>query len=716
MQIYYQEETRTFYLNTRNTSYVFFVNELGDLEHLYYGKRIPNVDLRYLAYRHGYPFTPYFAETGACCAPDTYFREYPFGGSGDFRICAAELGGKDVCGMISQYVSHCIKKGDARIEGLPCAHGGAESLEVTLSDCEKNIRIVLHYTVYPDCDAITRRAEIINCGRNAVRLIKAASLSLDLSGHDYERVDLAGTYMFERAVVQRNALSYGKIGSFSSKGCTGHHGNPFVALCARGADEENGEVYGFNLVYSGNYENEIEVSAKGNTRIVSGIGGGLDQTLEAGRSFRTPEAVSVFSENGLGGMSRLFHDFIREHIVPRKWAYAHRPVVVNTWETCLFDVSEEKIMGMVRSAKEMGAEILVLDDGWFRPDDKQGLGDWKIDAEKFPSGLKKLSEKLHENGMGFGLWFEPEMVNPNSDLFREHPEYAANNGKGLLSRNQLVLDFSNRTVVDFVFEKMKSVLDGLQIEYLKWDFNRYITEPCGAAGKRGAFLHNYMLGVYSLLDRITRRYPNILIESCAGGGGRFDLGMLCYSPQIWASDNTDPFNRIAIQFGTSLAYPNSVISSHVTHGVVAGFPANLRLRSATSEFGPYGYEFNPDSICIEDRILLKNWKDEVCRREELMLRGDLYRLIAEDKFVAYMLVSKDKTSALFTLIQYYFTAADEVKRVRLRGLNEKAFYRNSSDGKIYSGAVLMNAGLLLDGLVCAGGKAERIEFTQVDCL
>ena len=716
MWITYQEETRTFFLHTRNTSYVFFVNELGDLEHLYYGKRVPNVDLRYLAYRHGYPFTPYFAETGDCCAPDTYFREYPLGGGGDFRICAAELSGKDICGFMPQYVSHQIKKGDSLIADIPCAHGGAESLEVTLLDCEKNVRIVLHYTVYPDCDAITRYAKIVNCGQNPVQLLKAASFSLDLPGRDYERVDLAGTYMFERAVVQRNVLSYGKIGSFSSKGCTGHHGNPFVALCACGADEENGEVYGFNLVYSGNYENEIEVSPKGNARIVSGIGGGLNQTLEAGRSFCTPEAVSVFSVNGLGGMSRLFHDFIREHIVPRKWAYAHRPVVVNTWETCGFDVSEEKIIGMVQSAKEMGAEILVLDDGWFRPDDKQGLGDWKTDAEKFPSGLKKLSEKLHENGMGFGLWFEPEMVNPDSDLFREHPEYAANNGKGLLSRNQLVLDFSNRAVVDFVFEKMKSVLDDLQIEYLKWDFNRYISEPRGEAGERGAFLHNYMLGVYSLLGRITERYPDILIESCAGGGGRFDLGMLCFSPQIWASDNTDPFNRIAIQLGTSLAYPNSTISSHVTHGVVAGFPANLRLRSVTSEFGPYGYEFNPDSICKEDRIRLKNWKDDLRRREELMLRGDLYRLLAEDKFVAYMQVSKDKTSALFTLIQYYFTAADEVKRVRLRGLNEKAFYRNSSDGKIYSGAVLMNAGLLLDGLVCAGGKVERIEFTQVDCV
>ena len=712
--IIFCKEAKTFYLHTNRTSYVFFVNEAGDLEHLYYGKRVPNVDLRYLAIRHVYPFTPYRAANGEEHAPDTYLREYSIGASGDFRICAAEFGGKDMCDVFPQYVSHRIKKGGEQIPGLPCAHGGAESLSVTLSDSERNIRIVLHYTVYPDCDAITRYAEIAYCGGDSVRLIKAQSLSLDLPGRSYEKVDLAGTYMYERAFVQRTPLPYGKTCSGSQKGCTGHHGNPFVALCDCEATEESGEVYGFNTVYSGNYENEIEVNAKGNTRITVGIGGGLDWDLNAAQTFYTPQAVCVFSDGGLGGMSRAFHDFVRAHIVPPKWAYAHRPVVINTWESCAFDVSEEKIRGMVQAAKEMGVELLVLDDGWFRPEDKQGLGDWNVDGNKFFSGLKKLSEELHDSGMGFGLWFEPEMVNPDSDLFRAHPEYAVYGGKGLLSRNQLVLDLSNRTVEDLVFDKMTAVLDGLRIEYLKWDMNRYISEPSGYGGERGAFCHRYMLGVYSLLGRISERYPDMLIESCAGGGGRFDLGMLCFSPQIWASDNTDPFHRTAIQLGTSLAYPVSAIGSHVTHGVVSGFCADLRFRAATAEFGAYGYEFDPNSIAKEDRDWLKTRLGDVHRRENLMLCGDLYRLLADEKFAAYMQVSKDKTQALFTLIQFHFTAADEVKRVRLRGLNENALYRSSADGKTYCGPALMNAGLWFDGLVCAGGKVVTVEFTQVE--
>ena len=709
--IIFNKETKTFYLHTRNTSYVFYVNEMGDLEHLYYGGRIPDDDMRHLACNRSYSFAPFDASVGEHCSPDAYFREYSIGGSGDFRICATQFGG--VCGISPKYVTHKISKGKETIPDLPSARGdGTESLEITLEDREKNIRIVLYYTVYPDCDAITRRAQITNCGQNAMRLHKAMSLSLDLPDREYEKIDLAGTYMYERATVQRVPLAYGKSSSFSQKGCSGHHGNPFVALCSIGAAENCGEVYGFNLVYSGNYETEIEVNAKGSTRIICGMGE-LDWTLKANDSFYTPEAVCVFSNQGIGGMSRLFHDFIREHIVPQKWAHAHRPVAINTWETCYFNVSEEKIMGMVQAAKEIGSELLVLDDGWFRPNDKQGLGDWKTDTNKFPSGLKKLSEELHKNGLGFGLWFEPEMVSPNSDLFRAHPEYAVNAGKGLLGRHQLVLDMSNRVVEDYVFDKMANVIDGLKIEYLKWDMNRYISEPCGAGGENGAFCHRYILGVYSLLRRITKRYPDLLIESCAGGGGRFDLGMLCYCPQIWTSDNTDPFNRIAIQTGTSVAYPNSAIVSHVTHGVVSGVNASLGLRCATAAFGPYGYEFDPVSLSKEDRIRLKSYKEDVCRREDLMLCGDLYRLLTTDKFIAYSVVAKDKTRAMLTFIQLIFTALDEIKRVRLCGLNENAYYTSSADGKTYSGAALMNAGLVFDGLAGAAGKVETIEFTQI---
>ena len=391
---------------------------------------------------------------------------------------------------------------------------------------------------------------------------------------------------------------------------------------------------------------------------------------------------------------------------------------MNTWEAFYFDIGEEKVLDMADSAREMGAELLVVDDGWFRDNDQEGLGDWKVSEEKFPSGLKSLSDKLHRKGLGFGLWFEPEMVSLNSELYRKHPEWALGTcDEQYLGRGQLVLDMGNSDVVDYLFSRICACLDGVKIEYIKWDMNRYISESGSFhTANQGEVFHRHMLGVYELLRRVTERYPDILVETCAGGGGRFDLGMLYYSPQIWTSDNTDPFVRTDIQLGTSIAYPNSAISCHYTAAKVTGLCANTKFRYASAAFGPYGYELDPRTLSLEKRLRMKELTEELLAGENLMLQGDLYRLIHHEKgnFAAYMQVAKDKSRAVLTFVQYFYTAMEQTKVVRLKGLDRKGCYRCSLDGKEYHGDTLMHVGIRIPELMNKSGKAVRIFFERME--
>lgn len=718
--ISYNQATQTFYLHTESTTYAFCVNELGELEHLYYGARIPEEDVRHIRSRHGYSFAPYCERAGDTVSPSVYMREFPVANDGDFRPSALSL--TDVDGRYGariRYERHELRVGRLPIPQLPHSRGNrCESLSVRLYNEQKHIAAILHYVVYPDCDAIVRYTQIVNEGEREIRLQKASSFCLDIEGHEFDLLELFGTYQYERGVISRSPLKYGQSGACSRRGASGHQGNPFFALCSPRADETCGDTYGFNLVYSGNYRNEIEVDERGNTRIVSGLSDYLfEYPLAAGESFYSPEAVLVYSPEGLGGMSRRMHDFVRDEIINPDFVTAHRPIVLNTWEGCYFDVDESKLLAMADGALEMGAELLVLDDGWFRPNDTVGLGDWTADERRFPSGLYELSEKLHERGLQFGLWFEPEMISQNSRLYAAHPDWAVGNGdEQYLGRSQLVLDFSRSEVVDYVFARMCAVLDGLKIEYIKWDMNRYITEAGTHAGAQGAFFHNYMRGVYDLLSRITTRYPHILLETCAGGGGRFDLGMLYYSPQIWTSDNTDPYNRTAIQLGTSLAYPNSCIASHITQNVGSGLNADLAFRYATAVFGAYGYELHPDELTKEERAQLKRYAEAYRENEDLILKGDLYRLDRSPKFVSYVLVAKDKSRALLTFEQLFYNALDKTKVLRLRGLDKDAYYRCSLDGKAYSGAVLENVGLRIDELLAGTGRTFCITFAKINQL
>ena len=713
------EELKTFYLNTENTTYAFCVNEINELEHLYYGERISNEDLSHLRFRQTYNFSPYYKETGDKMSPDTSLQELSVVNSGDSRICA--LGFKDgngIYGKRFKYISHIIQKGRKSIKGLPFSRGDdAESLDVLLRSEDGNIEVILHYVVFFDNDVITRYQEVKNCSDKTISIINAA-VSLDIALRDFDLIDLFGSYHNERAIIQRTPLKCGLQGNFSHQGISGHETNPFMALCSSNATENCGEVYGFNLIYSGNFKNQVQVDKLGNTRVVSGISDYcFNWDLNQGEIFSTPEVVYTYTHHGIGQMSRNFHDFIREHIISNRFADHHRPVVLNTWESFNFEIDENKILDLAESAREIGAETIVVDDGWFRDHDAEGLGDWNVKTERFPSGIKELSNKLHQKGFQFGLWFEPEMVNEDSEVFKTHPEWVLKSKEGgLLWRNQFVLDMSNPNVVDYMFSRFCDLLDDVKIEYIKWDMNRYISEADSLYTiNQGEVFHRYIMGVYELLRRVTERYPDALFETCAGGGGRFDLGMLYYSPQIWTSDNTDPYLRTNIQIGTSIAYPCSSMSCHYTASKVSGLDANAYFRFSSAAFGVYGYELDPKKLTNEEKKQLKEFTKECKSSEEVMLKGDLYRLMnyTDGTLVSYIQVSKDKSKAIFTFIQYFYTVKNQRVIVRLQGLDSNAFYHCSLDGKNYRGDILMKAGFEITGIMYKSGMSVRVYFDQI---
>ncbi len=719
MSIIYREDLRTFYLNTKNTTYAFFINELGLPEHLYYGKKIGAEDIRYAALRHGYSFTPFDKNVGNKVSPDVFLQEYPTANGGDYRICAfAVKDGDGYFGARLKYKNHSIFRGRKQIDSLPCARGdGAETLEVTLESEESKTEVKLYYVVYEEFDVITRHEIITNFADKSAFVLKA-NTALDLYGCDYDLIDLFGMYHCERSMISRNPLSHGRQGNFSVKGSSGHETNPFFVLCRHDATEDCGEVYGFNFVYSGNFANDVQVTKENNTRVIIGISDYLfDWKLDKNESFSTPETIMTYTDRGIGEMSRIMHDFVRVRIIPEKFAFSHRPVVLNTWEAFGFDIDLKKITEIAKCSKEMGAELVVIDDGWFRNDDTEGLGDWKVIKEKFPNGIKEVSDTLHSLGLQFGLWFEPEMINEKSDLFSAHPEWViGTNAERYVARHQLVLDMGNPAVVDYLAGRIFDCLDGVKIEYMKWDMNRYVSEVGSSAiPNQGEVFHRYVLGVYRLLSMVSERYPDMLIETCSGGGGRFDLGMLYYSPQIWTSDDTDPYIRSDIQTGTSLAYPPSSMSCHFTSAKISGIDADSDFRFRVANFGAYGYEMDPTAISAQRRAELAEYTKLQKRYENVMLSGDLYRIITRGngEYSSYVQVAKDKSAALFTFIQFAYTPLNQQVVVRLKGLNEDFYYRSSDDGKVYSGAVLTNVGLRMDGIVSKSGYTKQIYFEKV---
>ncbi len=708
MSILFNKQSKTFHLQTKNTSYAFCVTDFNALEHLYYGKRVDDGDLRYISNRQIYAFHTHESRDSRRFSMATVGLEVAPFYSGDFRtpsVVYSSEGLVDRCRL--RYRSHKAYKGRKPIEGLPYSREGedTETLEVVLADDGGAVELTLFYVVFEGVDVIARYQMIKNNCAEPMSVRKFSSMCLDFYGMDFDTVTLEGMYLYEKAHLSRAELKRGTFKNDSVAGISSHNHNPFIALCSHNADENTGEVYGFNLLYSGNFSETVSVSNLGDTRLIIGIDEtDLDWCLRQGETFVSPEAILTYSDQGFGGMSRNFHDHTRQNIIEKQFAFSKRPIVINSWEPFGAGVTEDKLLALANVAKDCGVDTVVLDDGWFRVGDnvQTGIGDWYTAKNKFPNGLKWLAEQVHSLGLRFGIWIEPEMIGAVSDLYKEHPDYALSNSENpLISRYQFVLDLTRNEVVQAIADRICNELEGVELDYLKWDFNRYVTEAASAATPQGEVYHRQMLGAYKLLSTVKNRLGNVLFETCSGGGGRFDLGMLFYSPQIWTSDNTDPYARAYIQYGTSYAYPTSAISCHFSEGdCTTGRPSTHELIYNVAAFGPYGYELDLGKYSAEDKLKFKEYSERYRRDEDLTLSGDLYRLISPetDKFCAYIKVSKDKSKAQLTFIEINATGFIESMVLRLKGLDPQKRYKKEDTGEVFYGSTLMNVGIRIGDL------------------
>lgn len=704
MPVSFDEKTRIFKVETPRSTYALQVFDGGYLVHLYYGARVPDADLGYLGYRGWFDsLSPYPAEgKDPLFSLDINPLEYPANGSGDFRLSALSVrgrGGDTVTDL--RYVSHRIFKGKPGLPGLPAtfaAEEQAQTLEIEAVDSVTGVKVFLLYTAFEDYDVITRSVRVENGGSAPVELERAYSACLELPSMDLDMIHLYGKWAKENTTV-RHPLQHGIQSIRSKRGMTGPNHNPFVALAQHSATEETGEVYGMNFIYSGNFAIDIEVDTRGCPRVLMGINpDDFRWRLEPGEAFTAPEAVLVWSDQGLGGMSRTFHHFYLDHLMRSQWTKKKRPLLINSWEAAYFDFDDDKLVDFAKEAKELGIDMLVMDDGWFggRCDDYRALGDWYVNEKKLKGGLQSLIRRVNDLGVQFGIWYEPEMINPDSDLYRAHPDWVISvPGRGKsLSRHQCVLDMTRKDVRDNIFQQMYDVLSKNNIAYIKWDCNRHISEAASAQlppERQGEFFHRYVLGVYDLMDRITTAFPQILLENCSSGGGRFDAGMMYYSPQIWASDNTDAIERLTIQFGASLCYPPASVGAHVS----ANPRTDIKTRGDVALFGTFGYELDPRKLTPEEKEIVKTQVADYHKYYDLTHFGDFYRLTSptENPFLCdWEFVSPDKKEVLFTRV--IMRRPDNVyQNLRLQGLDPEKLYTDEETGKTYSGALLMHGGL-----------------------
>lgn len=686
------------HLQGKNISYIIRIHKDGYLLHHYFGRRLKN---------RGYVAVSASHRSFYACAPDGVFlegeaQEYPVFGYNDLKlpVLEGEADGK-TCVFCFRYKSHRIEEGKPPLEGLPASKANGkkcQTLTVTLSDEAYGVSVELAYTVFDEKDVIARSAKIINVGKNALTLKKAFSCSLDVAcrrASETDMISLRGAWAKERN-IERRPLFQGISEIGSRTGESSHYLNPFIALCDRKATQDSGEALGALLVYSGDHRFQVNTDAYDNIRMMCGVhDGGFSWELAPGEAFLTPECLLAFSADGIGGMSRAYHDFLNEHVLPQRFMDAPRPVLVNSWESVYFDFNEEKILNIAKHAKEAGIELFVLDDGWFgrRNDDTSSLGDWYVNPEKLPSGVGGLAEKIDRLGLKFGIWVEPEMINPVSELAEKKPYFALACRKRApsLSRNQQVLDLTNPEVVGFIEDFLDDLLSCGKISYVKWDMNRPFTEVT-----EPAFVYRYYLGLYKILDYVTKKYPEVLFEGCSGGGGRFDAGMLCYHPQIWASDDSDAIERLRIQEGTAICYPLSAIGSHVTacpnHQVGRTTPFSTRADVAT--FGTFGYELNVALLSDAEKAEIQKQVSRYRRLEGLIRKGDFFVLSSafDGKLTAWQVTAKDKKRVAVLLVRSLATANAPRTFIRLRGLKEDALYTDLRNGREYYGDELMYKG------------------------
>ena len=635
MPIIFDQSRNIFSLTTKNTQYVFQLVHGKFPVHLHYGARLEGEVADYKG--RVYSFAPYYPEHHLSYLPDAAPAEYSGFDSGDFRACSLKIRnhfGDSSVNLV--YSGYNILKGRVELDGLPYAEGDGETetLELIMTDWRTSIEVRLYYTVFPNEDVISRYVKIINGGSEVAVIEKCMSLLLDIPNCHFDMITLCGGYAHERDYM-RSSLHPGNQSIFSRRGFSSHHFNPFMALCSPSADQRVGECYGFNFVYSGNFLDEVELDCTNTARVQIGLGGdNFSWRLEGGESFITPEAVMTYSDRGIGGMTRNFHSFIRRRILPPE-PFERRPVVLNTWEACFFDINEDEMMRFAKAAAESGIDMLVMDDGWFgaRNHDRAGLGDWVVNREKFKDGLASFVNKVKAHGIKFGIWIEPEMVNPDSDLYRAHPEWciACKKLPHLESRQQLVLDLGNREVLEYLKNAFATVFDGVAIDYFKWDANRHMSGVgsfCLPPERQGEAAYRYMLGVYELYRFFREHFPNVMIENCSGGGGRYDLGMMKYSTMIWTSDNTSPTSRIKIQYASMIGYPAATMSCHVSKHKECENDDEMRYRYHVALGGALGYELHLPNASDKLRAAVKKQiADYREYYEDLILRGDYYSLL-----------------------------------------------------------------------------------------
>ena len=707
MPIYYDQGKKIFYLESKNVSYVMQISRFGFLTQLYYGAKIARDDISYVEQLRdrGSEAVIYGAPSRAY-SPNLITSEYPSYGKGDFRECAFIPRGADGARVFEGRVKDFkITAEKPALPGMPALTAGGETLEITLVDDISKVEVRLYYSVYDDVGAIARRAVIKNAGSGTLVLDRAYSFALDLPAGKYRALTQYGAHMRERR-PELTPLMHGIMSVDSKRGATSLHSSCFMALLKDSADEFSGEVYGFNLIYSGSFKLTAEQSPYDAVRVLGGINDfDFSWKLAPGESFYTPEAALVYSREGVGGMSRAFHDLYRSHIINKKYVYAQRPVVINNWEATYFNFDIPKLKAIIDTVKGTGIDMFVLDDGWFgsRSNDRSALGDWVVNTEKLKGDLSELIDYVHAAGMKFGLWFEPEMVSEDSDVYRAHPDWAIKipYRSAAPSRDQLVFDLTKAEVRDYVADSVNKILEKYDIDYVKWDMNRNITEVYSDALSpdcQKEIMHRYILGVYDICERIVNGHPEVFFEGCASGGGRFDPAMAYYFPQIWTSDDTDANERAAIQYATGLCYPLSLMSCHVSicpnHGTHRTAP--FSTRGDIAHLGATGYELDTTQITPGELAQIKGQVDAYKRMSDLVLTGDLYRLDNpfESNYFTEEITSKDKTRSVITCYRRLAEVNPPVKRVYPKGLDPDFRYFVEEQGVTLSGSTIMNAGII----------------------
>ncbi len=710
MAITYFESERLFKLENAAGCYIFHIDAEGIPVHLHYGRSLAD-DLALVALqpRGGSSFAPYPEGSTPPASCDYLLQEYSGFGAGDFRIGAARIRNSSGAAVTAwRYRGHSISAGKPELPGLPCSRGAQETLELILVEEFSGVELHLFYSLFADSGVIARSARIVNTSTEPVTVERAMSLQLDLPRAGFDFIHLDGDYFRER-LPERAPLHNGVQSVQSLCGSSSHRHNPVCALLERGGGEFQGEVYGAMLAYSGSFRIEVEVDHFETVRLLAGIHpDSFAWHLAPGESFQTPECFLVYSATGLDGMSQEFHHFLSGHLIRSPWCRRSRPVLVNSWEAAYFDFDAERLLAMAKHAAADGIELFVLDDGWFgrRNDDTSSLGDWYVNTDKI-GVLKDLVDRINALGLKFGLWFEPEMVSEKSELYAAHPDWVLHvpGRPRSLGRNQMVLDFSREEVVEHLFRTIAGVLDSANIEYIKWDMNRYLTEVYSAAlppERQGEVGHRYVLGVYRLHSLLMERYPNLLIEGCSGGGGRFDAGMLCYVPQIWCSDNTDPIARVRIQNATSLFYPPASQGAHVAvspnHGSHA--VSSFETRGNVAFAGTFGYELDLGKLSSAEHEMIRRQVADFHACHDLVDRGDFHRLtdvFSENSLDAWIFVSPERDRARLTVVRRRFLPHPPFTLLRLAGLDPARRYRVTAPGFEWTvgGDTLMGAGLAL---------------------